>query len=84
MRMNVQRTIRNSGRRPANVTLSAELLDEAKQLGINISQACEKGLAAELTNARKAKWLEENSEAISEWNDWVDQNGLPLARYRQF
>jgi antitoxin CcdA len=82
--MNMQRSIRSSGRRPANVTLSAEMLDEAKQLGINISQACEKGLAAEVQAARKAKWLEDNSDAIAEWNEWVDKNGLPLARYRQF
>lgn len=84
MRMNIQRTSRYSGRRPANVTLSSELLDEAKQLGINISKACENGLASELAAVRKAKWLEENGEAIAEWNEWVDTNGLPLARYRQF
>jgi antitoxin CcdA len=82
--MNIQRHVRTSGRRPANVTLNSAMLDEAKALGINISQACEKGLSAELNAARKAKWLEENQEAMAEWNDWVDQNGLPLARYRQF
>lgn len=30
------------------------------------------------------KWLEENAEAIRQWNDWVDKNGLPLEQYRQF
>ncbi len=84
MRMNIQRNLRGSNRRAANVTLSSALLDEAKQLGINISQACEQGLAAELAAVRKARWQEENGAAIEEWNNWVDQNGLPLARYRQF
>jgi hypothetical protein len=28
------------------------------------------------------KWLEENAEAIKEWNDWVEKNGFPLEKYR--
>lgn len=30
------------------------------------------------------KWLEENADAIREWNDWIEKNGLPLAKYRPF
>lgn len=30
------------------------------------------------------RWLEENAEAIKGWNEWVEKNGLPLARYRPF
>ena len=30
------------------------------------------------------KWLEENAEAIRQWNDWADKNELPLAKYRLF
>ncbi len=30
------------------------------------------------------RWQEENAEAIKQWNEWVEKNGLPLARYRQF
>lgn len=30
------------------------------------------------------KWLEENADAIKAWNDYVEQHGLPLAKYRQF
>ena len=84
MRMNTKHNPRELNRRPTNVTLSSTLLDEAKQLGINVSQACEQGLAAKLASTRKEIWQEENSVAIGEWNDWVDKNGLPLAQYRQF
>jgi len=28
------------------------------------------------------KWLEENAEAIKSSNEWVEKNGLPLAKYR--
>ncbi|WP_256940093.1 type II toxin-antitoxin system CcdA family antitoxin, partial [Acetobacter malorum] len=34
----------NSPRRPTNVTLPSQLLEEAKSLDLNISQACEQGL----------------------------------------
>jgi hypothetical protein len=30
------------------------------------------------------KWQEENAEAIKAWREWVEKNGLPLAKYRQF
>lgn len=30
------------------------------------------------------KWREENAEAIKAWNAWVDENGLPLEKYRMF
>jgi hypothetical protein len=30
------------------------------------------------------RWLEENAEAIKAWNEWVEKNGLPLAKYRMF
>lgn len=30
------------------------------------------------------KWLEENAEAIKSMNEWVEKNGLPLAKYRKF
>ena len=28
------------------------------------------------------KWQEENAEAIASMNEWVEKNGLPLAKYR--
>ncbi len=30
------------------------------------------------------KWLEENADGIKAWSDWVEKNGLPLAKYRPF
>jgi antitoxin CcdA len=78
------RTRKPGSRRPTNVSLAADLIDEAKQLDINISQACEKGLAAEVKKTREDKWIEENWDAIQFWNRYVEDNGLPLAKYRMF
>lgn len=73
-----------SGKRAINVTLNKNIVADAKDLGINISQSCERGLAAEIKRVREAQWLSENREAIEATNAWVEKNGLPLAEYRVF
>ena len=69
-------------KRATNVSLSEDLVAEAKALGINLSQACQAGLAAEVKKAREAAWKEENRAAIESYNAYVRKHGLPLARYR--
>lgn len=71
-------------RRATNVTLSEPLLIEARALRINLSQACERGLAAAVAEARAQRWLAENRPAMDAWNDYVERHGLPLAEFRQF
>jgi antitoxin CcdA len=74
----------DSPKRATNVSLPADLVDEAKRLGVNLSQACEMGLAEQVKMALSEQWKRENKGAIESWNQWIDQNGLPLAKYRQF
>ena len=57
---------------------------EARELDINVSQACERGLAAEVGAAKAQRWLGENRAAMEAWNEYVEQHGLPLAEFRQF
>ena len=71
-------------RRPTNVTLPETLLRDARDLGINLSQACERGLIAEVAACRRQRWLEQNQAAIQGYNEHVARHGLPLATYRQF
>lgn len=73
-----------SGKRAINVSLNKDVVAGAKEMGINISQACERGLAAEIKRAREEQWLLENQEAIEATNAWAAKNGLPLAKYRVF
>lgn len=60
--------------------LPQKLLDEAGRLKVEIAGRSE----AELRNAVREAWLEENREAIEASNAWVEKHGLPLAKYRQF
>jgi antitoxin CcdA len=71
-------------RRATNVSLRADLIEEARKLDINISQACEQGLEQQVRKSRAEAWLEQNREAIEASNAWVEKHGLPLAKYRQF
>jgi antitoxin CcdA len=71
-------------RRATNVTLPEALLRDARDMGINLSQACERGLAAAVADSRRERWIKENREAMDAWNEHVAQHGLPLAAYRQF
>ena len=71
-------------RRPTNVTLPASLLEEARNLNINVSQACERGLAEEVSTTKAQRWLDENKAAMNSWNEYIEENGLPLATFRQF
>ena len=74
----------SGARRPTNVTLPEALLLEARDLGINLSQACERGVASEVAAIRRQRWLEQNQDAIDSYNAHVAKHGLPLAAFRQF
>lgn len=73
-----------TSRKPANLSLDAGLLAEAKALKVNVSRAAEAGIAEALRKEKERRWKEENREAIESSNRWVEKHGLPLAKYRQF
>jgi antitoxin CcdA len=86
MRMNDQHIDRRSRppRRRTNLTIRPEYVAEARELGINLSEVMERALIAAIAEARSARWLDENREALESSNAWVETNGLPLAGKRLF
>jgi len=71
-------------RRATSLTLDRALLDEAKSLGVNISRAAETGVAEAVRSARAVQWRSENAAAVSEYNAFIDEGGIPLSGYRKF
>jgi antitoxin CcdA len=71
-------------RRPTNISLSEDLVAEAKSLGVNLSRACEAGLATAVRAERERRWKAENREAMESWGEALERHGLPLARHRSF
>jgi len=66
------------------VALPARLLAEARALEIDVTAACTAGLRDSVKAESMRRWQDENREAIAGWNQWIEENGLPLARYRMF
>ena len=73
-----------AARKATNVTFDAQLLARAKDLKINISQAAEVGLARAVAARQAELWLQGNQDALQSSNEYVDRNGLPLARFKNF
>lgn len=63
-------------RKPANLTVNADLLKRARSLKINLSATLEKALVDELRARQQAGWLEENRPAINAYNEDVGRNGV--------
>ena len=71
-------------RKATNLSIDQNLIAEAKALDLNVSRLAEEGIAAAVREEKNRRWKEENQEAIESWNEWVRENGLPLAKYRLF
>lgn len=73
-----------SPKKPTNLTLDRSLLTEARNFGVNLSQAAEAGLRRAVAEAKAQAWQRDNADALASSNTWADENGLPLDAYRQF
>jgi antitoxin CcdA len=80
----MQRSVRSVQRKSTNLSLDARLIAEAKDLDINISRVAEQGIAQAVAEEKARLWKIENRDALESWNKYVEEHGLPLAKYRQF
>jgi len=70
-------------KKPVNLSINSDLLRQAKELKVNVSQVLEVALASQVKRLREAQWLADNTEAIDAYNRHVEENGLPFDRVRQ-
>jgi antitoxin CcdA len=71
-------------RRPTNLTLSTALVQQARNLGVNLSQAAEAGISRAVAEAADAEYAAANRAAMDAWSTFFEEQGLPLSDYRQF
>lgn len=69
---------------PAELAIDPKLVSEAEALSVNVSRAAEIGIKAAIKAEKERRWKIENRPAIEAWNAYVEEHGLPLAKYRQF
>ena len=73
-----------SRKQPTNVTLRADLVRRAKQLGLNLSGLLEDAIERAIREAERKQWLEENEGAIRDANDHFEKHGLFSDSWRKF
>lgn len=71
-------------KKSCNLSINAELLREAKGLGINLSQTLEAELEKLVRQAKAKAWAEENRDAIESQNRWIEKHGLFSDHFRFF
>ena len=71
-------------KRATNLSLNAKVLDAARELGMNLSQTVDALLTEEVRKRYWERWNEENKEAVEHYNQRIEREGLPLAKYRTF
>ena len=74
----------NATKKATNITLSSDILAEAKALGINISQSCDPFLRELVRSERERRWQQDNADFIAAYNQTVADDGLPLDSLRSF
>lgn len=67
-----------------NLSVRADLVKEAKRLGLNLSEVFESAIDEAVRRKRREEWLEENRAAIEEYNDRVRREGTFADRWRKF
>lgn len=76
--------IKHNPKRATNISLPLDVYNDAKALGINLSQTCEHFLREAIQIEKARNWAERNAEFIEAYNSTVEAEGLPLAQWRSF
>jgi len=71
-------------KKPTNLSINSDLLQQAKEHHINLSQALELRLAEILRDEKRREWQEENKEAIEQYNRRIEARGVFSDGLRQF
>ena len=71
-------------KKSANLSINADLLQQAKQLNINLSQTLEQQLVELVRQAQQKQWLAENQNALEEYNRRIEKHGVFSDWLRRF
>jgi len=75
---------RKAPKQATNLSIDRDLLNEAREAGVNLSAALEEALREKVAAARREKWKRENAEAIAEYNDLLAEHGVFSEGQRTF
>lgn len=75
---------KHAPKKPTNLSINSDLLQQAKEHHINLSQALELRLAELLREEKQRQWQEENRDAVEEYNRRIETHGVFSDGLRQF
>lgn len=75
---------REATKKPTRLRVNSDLLEKARELGVDIATTLEDALAQEVHRRQRETWLEENREAIDTYNQHVAQHGVFSSGLRGF
>jgi antitoxin CcdA len=64
-----------SRRRSVNLTIREDIIDAAKALHLNASQAAEAGIVEAIRKRQEEEWMGENRKAITAHNKRIEKDG---------
>ena len=71
-------------KKAVNVSINSDLLRQARELKVNLSQTLETQLERLIREERARRWQEQNREAIEAHNRFVEKHGVFSDRLRRF
>lgn len=71
-------------KRAINLSLSSDVLEAAKKLNINVSKVCDAHLKEYVLREQERRWREDHADFITEYNNTLESEGLPLDSWRSF
>ena len=74
----------NAPKKSVNLSANSDLLLQAKEQGINLSQTFEAALVISLREKLEDRWRKESKEAIAAYNEHIERDGIFGARTRRF
>ena len=66
----------NLAKKAVNLSMSPDLLAQARNLNINLSATLEQALIEKLKKEKREQWIIKNRKSIQACNELVEQNGL--------
>lgn len=74
----------NAPKKSANLSINSDLLQQAKELKINLSKSLEEALTEKIIEQKERMWLRENKSAIDDYNQRVQKLGVFSNGLRRF
>lgn len=71
-------------KKTVNLTIDGDLLDEARQFQVNLSQLLARNLEATLREKRADRWKTENQDIVAAYQQHFDEHGCLSDEFRNF